>query len=169
MPSLSSWGMGLSRKTVLRSNRIQVSGRRSNALARVPAVSGKTVLEGTFRTYSEDAFAACRAALADIGQAVEARTGCGVEVHCSEGYPPVMNDAPLYDAVCAAMGGAVKKLPEPVLGADDFSFYQRRAPGLYFFLGVGQTPALHAPDFTFDDELVLPKGLAFWQRLVALA
>lgn len=132
------------------------------------AVSGKTVLEGTFRTYSEDAFAACRAALADIGRALEDETGCGIEVRCSEGYPPVVNDAALYDAVCAGLGGAVRELPEPVLGTDDFSFYQQRVPGLYFFLGVGETPALHAPDFDFDDEAVLPKGLAFWQRLAAL-
>lgn len=132
------------------------------------AVSGKTVLEGTFRTWSEDAFAACRAALTGTGRALEAETGCGVEVHCSEGYPPVINDAGLYAAVRDAMGGDVHELPEPVLGADDFSFYQRHAPGLYFFLGVGMTSALHAPDFDFDDETVLRAGLAFWRKLAAL-
>ncbi len=132
------------------------------------ALSGATVLEGTFRTYSEGDFAVCKGALADIARAVGAETGCAVDVHCSEGYPPVLNDPALYETVRAALGEDVRELAEPVLGADDFSFYQRRVPGLYFFLGVGHTPPLHAPDFAFDDEVVLPRGLALWEKLIAL-
>ncbi len=133
------------------------------------ALSGETALEGTFRTYREETFNDCRRLLADIGQAVADRTGCAVEVRCSEGYPAVWNDEALYGAVCAGLGpDRPAPLPEPVLGADDFSFYQKRVPGLYFFLGTGDTPALHAPEFTFDDELVLPAGVAFWKKLIAL-
>lgn len=133
------------------------------------AVSGKTVLEGTFRTYREETFTFCRKKLAAIAKAVAAETGCEVDVHCSEGYPAVWNDEALYGTVLAGLGPkAPAALAQPVLGADDFSFYQKSVPGLYFFLGVGDTPALHAPDFAFDDEAVLPAGVDFWKRLIAL-
>ena len=37
-----------------------------------------------------------------------------------------------------------------------------------FFLGIGDTPQLHAPDFTFDDEAVLPRGVEFLKKLLML-
>ena len=56
----------------------------------------------------------------------------------------------------------------PVLAAEDFSFYQREVPGVFFFLGAGDTPELHAPDFSFDDRTVLPAGVEFLKALLAL-
>jgi hippurate hydrolase len=47
---------------------------------------------------------------------------------------------------------------------EDFSWYQRSLPGLFFFLGVGNTPALHACDFTFDESILL-KGADFFEKL----
>ena len=55
------------------------------------------------------------------------------------------------------------------LTAEDFSFYQRRVPGLFFLLGTGDTPELHSPEFCFDDEAVLPAGVEFLKRLLLLA
>ena len=143
-------------------------GRMTSGTVR-NALSGQTVLEGTFRTYREETFADCRRLLADIGRALADKTGCDIDVRCSEGYPAVWNDEALYQAVCSALGpDGPALLEEPVLGADDFSFYQKRVPGLYFFLGTGDTPALHSPDFTFDDEAVLPAGAAFWEKMLNL-
>ena len=48
--------------------------------------------------------------------------------------------------------------------AEDFSWYQRSLPGLFFFLGLGETPALHADDFQFD-ETILTKGADFFEHL----
>ena len=56
----------------------------------------------------------------------------------------------------------------PMLAAEDFSFYQQYTPGVFFLLGVGDTPQLHAPEFAFDDEAVLPQGVAFLQKLLML-
>ena len=55
-----------------------------------------------------------------------------------------------------------------MLAAEDFSFYQKRVPGVFFFLGAGNTPELHAPDFSFDDEAVLPAGLEFLKKLLMM-
>ena len=47
---------------------------------------------------------------------------------------------------------------------EDFSEYQRHAPGVFFFLGTGGIE-LHAPTFTFPEE-ILDKGEALLCGLV---
>ena len=133
------------------------------------AVSGKTVLEGSLRTYREKTYRFCKEQLDAIGQEIAAETGCGVEVHLNEGYPAVWNHEGLYETVCAALGAdAPSPLETPALAAEDFSFYQQAVPGVFFFLGVGNTPELHAPDFCFNDELILPQGVEFLTKLLFL-
>ena len=93
-----------------------------------------------------------------------------MEVYLNEGYPAVWNHEELYKTVCAALGTDAPALLEaPALAAEDFSFYQRAVPGVFFFLGVGQTAELHAPNFCFDDEAVLPKGVEFLKKLLFMA
>lgn len=133
------------------------------------AVSGQTVLEGSLRTYREDIFRFCRQQLRDIGKAVAEETGCTVDVHLSEGYPAVWNHEELYQKVCRQLGdSAPALLDHPALAAEDFSFYQQYVPGVFFFLGVGDTAELHAPTFSFDDEAILPAGVEFLQKLLLL-
>lgn len=133
------------------------------------AVSGKTVLEGSLRTYQEETCRLCRGGLEELGRTIAAESGCGVDVFLSEGYPAVWNHEALYSRLCARLGdGAPSLLESPALAAEDFSFYQRRIPGVFFFLGTGDTPELHAPDFQFDPASILPAGLAFLKKLLYL-
>lgn len=147
---------------VLRFGRM-VSGTVRNA------VSGKTVLEGSLRTYREETYHFCRSQLEALGQKIATQTGCRVEVFLNEGYPAVWNHEALYTRICQELGPAAPvTLDAPALAAEDFSFYQQHVPGVFFFLGVGSTPALHSPEFSFDDAAVLPQGVAFLQKLLLL-
>ena len=62
-----------------------------------------------------------------------------------------------------AAPGMVKE-SELITGAEDFTFYQRQAPGLFVFLGitppdqVGKAPSNHSPLF-FVDEKALVTGV----------
>ena len=133
------------------------------------AVSGKTVLEGSLRTYREETHSVCRSRLTELGETLAGETGCTVKVDINEGYPAVWNHEALYRTICAALGEhAPDLLDAPVLAAEDFSYYQKSVPGVFFFLGLGQTPELHAPEFCFDDERVLPQGVDFLYRLLML-
>ncbi|WP_295585701.1 M20 family metallopeptidase [uncultured Oscillibacter sp.] len=132
-------------------------------------ISGSAVLEGSLRTYRQETFAFCGRQLRDIARAVEAESGCAVSVELSEGNPAVWNHESLYERVCRELGDhAPADLPQPVLAAEDFAFYQQYVPGVFFFLGTGDTPPLHAPDFDFDDGAVLPAGAAFLEQLARL-
>ena len=133
------------------------------------AVSGETTLEGSLRTYQDATFEAVRDGLGRIGADIERKTGCHVATRFGSGYPAVWNDEELYEAVRTGLGpDAPALLDRPSLAAEDFSFYQRQIPGVFFFLGIGDTPELHAPNFDFDDEYVLPLGVEFMKKLARL-
>ena len=104
------------------------------------------MLEGSLRTYREDAFRFCRQQLKDIGRSVAEETGCAVDVHLSEGYPAVWNHEALYQQVAAQLGAdAPQLLEKPVLAAEDFSFYQQYVPGAVLLSGHrGHPPAPRA-------------------------
>lgn len=127
------------------------------------AVSGKTLLLGSLRAFQDEVFFGLQKGLRTIAKEVEAETGCLVSVNTNDGYPAVWNPDALYEQV-RAQGIAFEELAEPVMISEDFSWYQRHLPALFFFLGCGPSPALHADDFSFD-ESILATGSAFWKEI----
>ena len=126
------------------------------------ALSAHTHMEGSLRAFQDEVFDELAEGLHTIAEEVEARYGCAVNIHFSDGYPAVMNPEWLYDRVEKTV--PFTALAEPCMTAEDFSWYQRYVPGMFFFLGLGDTPALHADTFDFDERLLL-KGADFFEKL----
>lgn len=126
------------------------------------ALSAHTHMEGSLRAFQDQVFDGLASGLADIGRAVEEKYNCTVKLHLSDGYPAVMNPPELYDRVRAAL--PFRELESPCMTAEDFSWYQKTLPGLFFFLGLGDVPALHTDTFDFDEEILL-KGAEFFEKL----
>ena len=131
-------------------------------------------IEGTFRSMDEDwrwrAHDLIRRTAKHTAQALGAT--CDVEVR--EGYPALVNDAALADAVrqsAVALVGEERVIDLPMwYASEDFSFYTNEIPGCFTVLGVrneaeGITHGLHTPRMTVD-EAALETGAAF---LAALA
>jgi len=125
-------------------------------------ISGYTRLEGSLRAFQDAWFEYLRQGILDICREIEEETGCTVQAHFTEGYPAVTNTPALYQKLRGLV--EFEELAEPSMISEDFSEYQRRLPGVFFFLGVGDTPALHNDNFNFD-EAVLLKGADFFFRL----
>ena len=133
------------------------------------AISGDCALEGSLRTYRDETFEACRDGLYRIGAEIEAASGCRVRTDFGSGYPAVWNDETLYEIVRSELApDDLTLLDKPSLAAEDFAFYQKRVPGVFFCLGTGDTPELHASNFDFDDEYILPLGVEFLEKLARL-
>ena len=126
------------------------------------ALSEHTHMEGSLRAFQDEIFNRLRTGLDEIGDQVEREFGCTVKISANEGYPAVLNPTDLYDRVRSAAD--FEELDAPSMTAEDFSWYQRHLPGMFFFLGLGDTPALHADDFDFDDS-ILVKGADFFEAL----
>ena len=126
------------------------------------ALSAHAHLEGSLRAFQDDVFDSLRRQLYRIADDVEKQFGCRVHVHLADGYPAVINDPALVAKVCRIAD--VKLLKKPSMTSEDFSEYQRRVPGVFFFLGIGDAPALHATTFNFDEEILL-KGADLFEKL----
>lgn len=86
------------------------------------------------------------------------------EMNYRRGVPSVQNDLSLtqiLESACREAWGndLVEILPEPSLGAEDFSLYLQHAPGTMFRLGVGQPDTvnypLHHPLFEIDESAII--------------
>jgi len=126
------------------------------------ALSDHTHMEGSLRAFQDTVFFALRDGILAAAQEAEAASGCRFDIRMSDGYPAVINPAGLYDTVRSCVDFA--ELEEPCMTAEDFSWYQKYIPGMFFFLGLGDTPALHADNFDFD-ETILEKGADFFRKL----
>lgn len=129
------------------------------------ALSAHTEIRGSLRSFAPDVFDYMKKRLFEIAAEVSAATGAQVNLRLNEGYPPVLNDAALYDLAANCLGGEMARLTEPSMTAEDFSFYQQAAPGLFMCLGTGGEYPLHSEQFDFD-EAVLGVGAEKAMRLL---
>ena len=88
-------------------------------------------------------------------------------------FPPTVNDNELHEHfqnVAGDMLGTDKvKDMKPVMGSEDFSFYQEMIPGYFFFLGMnnetlGQLDSAHSSYFRINED-ALPYGAALHASL----
>ena len=126
------------------------------------SVAGYTRLEGSLRAFQDEVFFGLRQGVRTIAADLEKETGCTVAVHMNDGYPAILNPDDLYDR--AHKAAPFRELDAPSMITEDFSWYQRSLPGVFFFLGTGNTPALHADTFVFNEEILL-KGAGFFENL----
>lgn len=86
-----------------------------------------------------------------------------VQIPFESHYPVTYNDPALTAKMLPTLQGVAGDenvmLKPPVTGAEDFSFYQQKAPGLFFFLGGMpkggdpiKAPSHHTPDFYIDES-----------------
>ena len=81
-------------------------------------------------------------------------------------YPITYNDTDLYNKMLPTLkrvnGEENVNFMDAITGAEDFSFFQEKVPGMYFFIGgakKGTDPNLaaphHTPDFYVDDSAMV--------------
>jgi len=126
------------------------------------AISDHTRMEGSLRAFQDEVFDGMVSSIRAIASDIETKTGCRIEITMSTGYPAILNPPELAHQVMEAAPYAL--LEEPSMTSEDFSWYQRYVPGMFFFLGLGDAPALHSANFDFD-ESVLEKGADYFERL----
>lgn len=131
------------------------------------AVAASARAEGSLRVFSDAMFDRATREIRVLAETAASEEGCTCDVTFSEGYPPVVNDARLFACAASALPD-LEKVEEPLLIAEDFSFYQRCLPGVFFLLGTGTGVPLHADTFDFDERVLLT-GLDAYKRLLLMA
>ncbi len=94
-------------------------------------------------------------------QGIAESAGATAEVTIENGYPITYNDPALTDRMVPTLRRLTKdvQVVNPTLGAEDFSFYQQKVPGLFFWLGTRpanqtaeQAASNHSPLFYVDES-----------------
>lgn len=135
-------------------------------------------MRGTIRTLSDsdERLVIDRVRQIAIKTAEAAGATAVVDIPYESHYPVTYNDPALTDMMLPTLqrvAGRENVLLKPAqTGAEDFSFFQKKVPGLFIFLGgmskgrdPKATPSHHTPDF-FIDEAGLPLGVVTLSSLV---
>ncbi|MFM7807000.1 MAG: M20 family metallopeptidase, partial [Planctomycetota bacterium] len=120
-------------------------------------------LRGTTRHFNEEVGALVHRRLRECVEHVGLAHGVRTEISFRAATPVTVNDADAFarfERVAAAGLGAdrVRPFGDPVMGAEDFSFYGKSAKACFFALGLDEPsrrcPPLHDPTFDFNDRAI---------------
>jgi amidohydrolase len=134
-------------------------GNRSNIIPE------KVEMQGTIRTLSNEDEKLVVDRVKEIAIKTAESAGAIAEVAApySSHYPVTYNDPALTEKMLPSLqnsaGTANVMMKPPVTGAEDFSFFEQKVPGLFFFLGGMpkgtdplKAPSHHTPDFYIDES-----------------
>ncbi|XP_061994529.1 IAA-amino acid hydrolase ILR1-like 4 [Rosa rugosa] len=142
-------------------------------------IPDSVTIGGTFRAFSMESFIQLKQRIEEVITRQASVQRCNATVLFNEiaqpFYPATVNDKDLHEyfrKVAVDLVGPQNVFEkQPLMGAEDFSFYQEVIPGYFFFLGMkndsqGQFKPMHSPYFRVNED-VLPYGAAFHASLAA--
>ncbi|WJZ94417.1 hypothetical protein VitviT2T_013280 [Vitis vinifera] len=142
-------------------------------------IPDSVTIGGTFRAFSKESIMQLKQRIEEVitRQAAVQRCNATVDFHEKEKplFPATINNPNLHkhfqNVVGNMLGVHNVKDMQPLMGSEDFSFYQEEMPGYFFFLGMkdealGRLPSVHSPHFKINED-ALPYGAALHASLAA--
>jgi hippurate hydrolase len=139
-------------------------------------IADRAVLKGTMRSLSREHRAALQQSLTRLASGIAEAHGLTARVTIVEGFPVTICDeraVTFGEMVTVGLwgGDAFLRLPDPIMGAEDFSYVLEQVPGAMFFLGVAPQGSdwanccgIHSTRMMVD-ETVMPRGAALLAAL----
>ena len=117
-------------------------------------------VEGTIRVFNPNVYSTIKDRIVEIAKGFEIGYNCEINVEIIDGYLAVNNDKRLVKKFKESLHEDIVIELEPLMISEDFSFYQKEVPGLFFMLGSRNkekkyTSGLHNINFNFDEEILL--------------
>jgi amidohydrolase len=143
---------------------------------RTNIIPDSVVMLGTIRTFDPEMQRLIHERIRRTAEHIATAAGATAQVKIDIGNPVTFNDPALTERMGPTLrrvaGDGKVKAAQLTTTAEDFSKFQQKVPGLFFFLGVtpaGTDPATAAPNHSpkfFADEAAFPVGV---KALVTLA
>ena len=120
-------------------------------------------MEGTIRTFDLEMQKKVHEKIKLTATRIAEASGAKAEVTITDGSPLTYNDpkltALMAPSLTKAAGAENVKVIQPVTMAEDFSVFQQKVPGLFYFLGaypadmkLTKRPVHHTADFMLDEK-----------------
>jgi amidohydrolase len=124
-------------------------------------------MSGTIRTFDPGMREEIHKRMKRTVESIAKSGGATAELEIHPGVPVTFNDPSLTDAMRHTLEGVYGKdnvqLAPRVTGAEDFSFFQEKVPGFFFFIGgrpndIPRKEAIpnHSPHFYVDEAALVP-------------
>ena len=116
---------------------------------------------GTIRSLDEKMRSDIHARIKRTAEDIAAAGGAKADVKIDPGYPVTYNDPALTETMVPTLRKLTSDVitVNPTLGAEDFSFYQQKVPGLFIWLGTRpknqtaeEAASNHSPLFFVDES-----------------
>ena len=156
----------ISRQTELTKAAAVITVGSMHAGIRRNIIPETATLEGTIRTFDADMQKKVHEKIKTTAINIAQSAGATAEVGIDILYPVTYNDPPLTRMMAPslerAVGKANAKVVAPVTMAEDFSFFQQKVPGFFFFVGaypadmkLTAQPTHHTADFMIDERCLV--------------
>jgi amidohydrolase len=156
----------VSRQMDLTNEPVVITVARINAGIRENIIPEEAVMGGTIRTLDKRMQQQVHDRIKITAQKIAESAGAEVEVTFDGKTPVTYNDPELTQMAVPALQRAAGKENviriHAVTGAEDFSFFQEKVPGFFFFVGArpdsidpAKATSHHTPDFIIDDSGML--------------
>lgn len=153
----------VSRQTALTEAAAVVTVGTFHAGIRRNIIPDEAFLQGTIRTFGQAMQKKVHEKIKLTATKIAEASGATAEVNINIMFPATINDAKLTEKMIPSLVKAAGKENVNVISAvtmaEDFSFYQQKVPGFFFFLGaypadmkLERKPAHHTADFMIDEK-----------------
>ena len=125
---------------------------------------------GTVRTLDIEDAKLVERRIKEISQNMAQANNGTAEINYEYGYPATINDPKKAivsaEVASSIVGTEMVELDIPInMASEDFSYMLNLRPGAYVFLGQGDTPGLHHPEYDFDDD-ISPIGASWYASMI---
>jgi amidohydrolase len=151
----------ISRQTELTKEAAVITVGKISGGVRSNIIPEEVEMVGTIRTLDTDMQEIIHEKIRKTATLIAEAQGAVAEVDIQIGYPVTYNNPELTRKMLQSLFDAAGEdnvfVTPAVTGAEDFSFFAKEVPGLYFFVG-GKTPGNdeafphHTPDFFIDES-----------------
>ncbi len=156
----------VSRESELTKEAVVISVGSIHSGIRFNIIPESLEMVGTIRTLDRDMKEHIRKRMNELVSGIAKAYRATVEVIIEDGTDITYNDPELTQMMLPTLQkvAGMDKVTEisAITGAEDFSYFQKEVPGLFFFLGGTPTsleeadaPSHHTPDFFVDDSSML--------------
>lgn len=153
----------ISRQTELTKAAAVISVGKIDAGVRNNIIPEEAEMIGTIRTLDTEMQQKIHNDIRHVATTIGESMGAEVTVDIQKGYPVTYNDPELTADMLPTLeqiaGAENVVLSDAITGAEDFSFFQKKIPGLYIFVGgmpkgmnTAEAAPHHTPDFYIEEE-----------------
>lgn len=140
------------------------AGEARNVLA------SKAHMEGIIRTFDANVYKSIKEHILELLKGMEISHDVKTQFNELVYYPPVINHAELTKYIEGILSDEILYPINPMMIAEDFSFYQQKVPGVFMYLGSGNeklgfTHPLHSSRFNFDESILL-MGIQLYKNIL---